>query len=78
MEFVMGKGKMSNWREKLWEKVVDNLPEKEGILLGAGVGTGKNIQYYPDDIEIYAIDFSENMLHKAKKKAKYHKKILTF
>jgi ubiquinone/menaquinone biosynthesis C-methylase UbiE len=78
MEFLMEKGKMGNWREKLWKKVVDNLPEKGGTLLEAGVGTGKNIQYYPDDIKIYAIDFSENMLQKAKKKAKYHKKNINF
>ncbi len=47
-----------------------------GNVLEVGVGTGKNILYYPDDINVTAIDFSEKMLHKAKEKAeKYNKKV---
>ncbi|MFO7814401.1 MAG: methyltransferase domain-containing protein [Halanaerobiales bacterium] len=77
MELLMEKGKMGDWRKKLWEKVAVNIPESGGTLLEAGVGTGKNIQYYPDDIEIYAIDFSEKMLKQAKSKAeKYEKNII--
>lgn len=40
-----------------------------GITLEVGVGTGKNLKYYPEDVEITAIDFSEKMLEKARKKA---------
>lgn len=47
-----------------------------GKVLEVGVGTGKNIPYYPDDIEITAIDFSSKMLSKARDKAqKLNKKV---
>lgn len=41
-----------------------------GKTLEVGVGTGKNIKFYPDDIDLTAIDFSEGMLSKAIKKYK--------
>jgi ubiquinone/menaquinone biosynthesis C-methylase UbiE len=40
-----------------------------GKVLEVGVGTGKNIEYYPEGLDITAIDFSEKMLAKAKDKA---------
>ncbi len=70
MEGLMEKGKMGSWRKKLWQRVEENLPDSGGKLLEAGVGTGKNIAYYPDNIDLYAIDFSKNMLQKAKERAK--------
>jgi ubiquinone/menaquinone biosynthesis C-methylase UbiE len=45
------------------------LKEAKGKILEIGVGTGKNIQYYPEDSEVTAIDFSEKMLGKAREKA---------
>jgi ubiquinone/menaquinone biosynthesis C-methylase UbiE len=69
MEVMMEQGKMGSWRKRLWQRVEENLPESDGKLLEAGVGTGKSIQYYPDNIELYAIDFSEKMLKKARQKA---------
>ncbi len=69
LEYMMEKGKMGDWRENLWDKVANNLPVGEGKLLEAGVGTGKNIPYYPSSIEITAIDFSEKMLAQARKRA---------
>lgn len=45
------------------------MQELKGKVLEVGVGTGKNIEYYPDELDITAIDFSEKMLEKAKKKA---------
>lgn len=73
MEYMMEKGKMGDWREALWKRVNAFLSEDSGEgnhrLLEAGVGTGKNIAYYPEDIDISAIDFSEKMLAKARKKA---------
>lgn len=49
------------WREKLWKKISG--PQ----VLEIGVGTGKNIPWYPDDIEVTGIDLSSGMLKRAKK-----------
>jgi phosphatidylethanolamine/phosphatidyl-N-methylethanolamine N-methyltransferase len=63
MEGLIERSRYSRWREMLWSKV-------EGSeILEVGVGTGKNFPYYPVDKDITAIDFSEKMLHRAKKKA---------
>ena len=35
-----------------------------------GVGTGKNMPYYPDDVQVAAIDLSERMLSRARRRAK--------
>jgi len=37
-----------------------------GEVLEVGIGTGKNIPYYPDSIVLKGIDFSRGMLEKAK------------
>jgi ubiquinone/menaquinone biosynthesis C-methylase UbiE len=55
---------ISKWRETLVDKIEGNK------ILEVGVGTGKNIAYYPEDLDITAIDFSKAMLEKAKKKVK--------
>ncbi|SHG36323.1 phosphatidylethanolamine N-methyltransferase /phosphatidyl-N-methylethanolamine N-methyltransferase /demethylmenaquinone methyltransferase [Fodinibius roseus] len=49
------------WRKMLWKKV--NGPQ----VLEIGVGTGKNIRWYPDDIEVTGVDLSSGMLKRAKK-----------
>lgn len=55
-----------DWRKLLWSKV-------EGYkILEVGVGTGKNFPYYPAQVEITAIDFSEKMLDRARQKAEDH------
>jgi ubiquinone/menaquinone biosynthesis C-methylase UbiE len=60
--------------EKPIEKVTfSHLREKfrsllEGKVLEVGIGTGKNIPYYPEDIEVSGIDFSKGMLVKAQKR----------
>lgn len=41
-----------------------------GKVLEAGVGTGKNLEFYPPDCEVTGIDFSPGMLKKAKERAK--------
>lgn len=41
----------------------------KGKVLEVGVGTGKNIPYYPANIDVTAIDFSGKMLEKAREKA---------
>jgi ubiquinone/menaquinone biosynthesis C-methylase UbiE len=61
-EVMMERGQMKLWRAALWK-------EAKGKILEVGVGTGKNIRYYPQDADITAIDFSEGMLEKAREKA---------
>lgn len=52
------------WRERLWAGV------KGPEVLEVGVGTGKNMSYYPDGVQVTAIDISEEMLSRARKRAK--------
>ena len=62
MGYMMEKGKMSEWRKSIWK-------EAQGKVLEVGVGTGKNIEYYSENADITAIDFSKKMLQKAREKA---------
>ena len=74
LELLMEKGKMGDWRQNLWQKV-ENKIDKSGMkLLEAGVGSGKNIEYYPDELEIFAIDFSPKMINQAEEKVKKYNK----
>ena len=49
----------SKWRASL-------VGDVSGKTLEVGVGTGKNIPYYPKDADLTAIDFSPAMLEQAK------------
>tara|TARA_R110002126_G_scaffold169359_9_gene318325 strand:+ start:747 stop:1391 length:645 start_codon:yes stop_codon:yes gene_type:complete len=49
------------WRSQLWSKVDGH------NVLEIGVGTGKNIPFYPEDMEITGIDLSAGMLKRAKR-----------
>jgi ubiquinone/menaquinone biosynthesis C-methylase UbiE len=49
------------WRPEL-------LKDVHGEALEAGVGTGRNLKYYPDDVNLTAMDFSPAMLQKASKR----------
>jgi len=51
------------WREQLWAPV--DGPD----VLEIGVGTGKNMPYYPDDAHVTAIDLSPNMVERARRRA---------
>jgi ubiquinone/menaquinone biosynthesis C-methylase UbiE len=55
--------RLASWRDKLHSCIVGNR------ALEIGVGTGKNLPYYPSGMKITAIDFSNRMLSKARKKA---------
>ncbi len=46
------------------------LSQATGKVLEVGVGTGKNLEYYPLDCNITGIDLSPGMLEKAKERAK--------
>lgn len=52
------------WRRDLWTQI------RAGQVLELGVGTGKNISFYPMDREIVAIDISERMLERARDRAR--------
>jgi ubiquinone/menaquinone biosynthesis C-methylase UbiE len=56
---------VSKWRQKL-------LTEAEGNVLEVGIGTGRNIPYYPEEVDVTGIDFSENMVEIARRKAGQH------
>ncbi|AOY76475.1 class I SAM-dependent methyltransferase [Clostridium formicaceticum] len=62
LECPMEKMALEKWRKSIFEG-------SQGKVLEIGVGTGKNIEYYHDNIEVTAIDFSANMLKKAREKA---------
>lgn len=51
------------WRKRLWSLVED--PR----VLEVGVGTGKNMSYYPEGMEITAIDLTPGMLERARQRA---------
>ncbi|MDQ7041329.1 MAG: methyltransferase domain-containing protein [Rhodothermus sp.] len=51
------------WRQRLWGRV------KGPSVLEIGVGTGKNIPFYPPDVAVTAIDLSPRMLERARRRA---------
>ncbi len=58
-----------------WERIYREwrsclLGDLRGKVLEAGVGTGRNFQYYHESIELTGVDLSDVMLRKAAKKAK--------
>jgi ubiquinone/menaquinone biosynthesis C-methylase UbiE len=63
MEAPLEAFRFAAWRKKLGHAIVG--PR----VLEAGVGTGKNMPYYPGHIEMTAIDFSPGMLKRARKRA---------
>jgi phosphatidylethanolamine/phosphatidyl-N-methylethanolamine N-methyltransferase len=51
------------WRRELWQRV-------DGArVLELGVGTGKNLRFYPPDREVVAVDLSPAMLARAQRRA---------
>lgn len=60
---VIAERRYQTWREQAWRLVEG--PE----ILEVGVGTGKNMPYYSADAHITAIDISEKMLARARRRA---------
>jgi ubiquinone/menaquinone biosynthesis C-methylase UbiE len=50
--------------EKVWRRKL--LQEVEGRVLELAVGAGANIPFYPQHVDITAVDFSQQMLNRAK------------
>ncbi len=59
---------IERFRFAMWRRRLENRISGEQAL-EVGVGTGKNLPYYPRQVKVTAIDFSPRMLEKARKKA---------
>lgn len=64
MELILEKLAFARWRRKVFASLHGK------IILEVGVGTGKNLDFYPVGKRITAIDFSPGMLQRAQKKVK--------
>ena len=69
MEVMIERLSFSRWRERLWSQV-----EAEGSvrwrILEVGVGTGKNIPYYPKGALVTSVDLSDKMIQQAQRRAR--------
>ena len=63
IEAPMEQLRFASWRRKLMGRIAGP------TALEVGVGTGKNLIFYPDDLDITAIDLSPRMLERARKRA---------
>lgn len=61
-------GIFSKWRKQM-------LKDTSGKTLEIGIGTGNNIPYYSENVDLTGIDFSEKMISKAKEKVSGSKNI---
>jgi phosphatidylethanolamine/phosphatidyl-N-methylethanolamine N-methyltransferase len=62
-EYLVERLLYARWRRRLWDQV----PSGHGLEVG--VGTGKNLAYYPAGSTVTAVDLSSRMLERAKRHA---------
>jgi phosphatidylethanolamine/phosphatidyl-N-methylethanolamine N-methyltransferase len=60
---AMSEKRFMPWRTRLWSLV------QGPRVLEVGVGTGKNMAFYPEGLHITAIDLTPGMLERARKRA---------
>jgi phosphatidylethanolamine/phosphatidyl-N-methylethanolamine N-methyltransferase len=63
MEAFVERAAFGVWRKHLWAAV------PAGRVLEVGVGTGKNLAFYPAGAQMTAIDLSDRMLARARQRA---------
>jgi len=63
LEAPMERLRFASWRARLRNRIIGNR------ALEVGVGTGKNLPYYPRDVKVTAVDISPRMLERAQKRA---------
>lgn len=51
------------WRRRVWSLI------KGPKVIEVGVGTGKNLAYYPSNVDMTGVDLSDRMLRRAQRKA---------
>jgi ubiquinone/menaquinone biosynthesis C-methylase UbiE len=62
-------GRYQIWREHFWGEIEAVLPP-DPRLLEVGVGTGKNMPFWPKRANVIAVDLTPGMLKRAEKRAK--------
>jgi ubiquinone/menaquinone biosynthesis C-methylase UbiE len=63
LEAPVERFRFASWRARLRDRIVGDR------ALEVGVGTGKNLPYYPRDVKVTAIDLSPRMLERARRRA---------
>jgi ubiquinone/menaquinone biosynthesis C-methylase UbiE len=63
MEGIVERLAFRRWRERVWSQVDGNR------ILEVGVGTGKNLSYHPRGAQVTAVDLSDKMLERARRRA---------
>jgi len=63
LEAPMERLQFSTWRPRLRERIIGPL------ALEVGVGTGRNLAYYPQGVKVTAIDISSRMMERARRRA---------
>lgn len=52
-----------HWRQELWSEV------PSGPVLELGIGTGKNMRHYPNDVTVTGVDISPKMIDRSRGRA---------